>query len=132
MKEQEIKNILLQNEKNIGEFTDINQRLKEEINYHKQNGVKIHENLENLNYQFVNTLNKQKEQADFEIISRDKIILDLNTKLGENHVESDIISRDKIISELNVKIEEQQKQIENQRKIVPLSRKKIRNSKNQK
>ena len=36
--------------------------------------------MENLNHQFINTLNGQKEKAEMEILNRDRIIDDLNLK----------------------------------------------------
>lgn len=102
-KQKEIENIKLKNDKINGELEDTNQKLREQITSLKENIKKIHENSQNINAQFINNLNKQKELAEKEIFSRDNAIAGLEKhikNIGNEYVDK-INSLEKKIRTIN-------------------------------
>lgn len=116
-KEKDYNTLKLKYEKQMGESIEINQKLQQEINTHKLNIKKLQENSQNLNAQYINSLNKQKETADREIFERDQMIVKLNTDLKRivtesveklNEYEKKVLNLEKDYQDEKGKVEELQ------------------------
>ena len=87
-KDKEVKDAYLRHEKIVGELTDSNIRLKEQLAIVKDNSKKLQDYSQNINSQMVSTVTKQKEQAEKDIASRDMTIDRLDRQLKKITEES--------------------------------------------
>ena len=87
-KDREIKDSYLRHEKIVGELTDSNTRLKEQLTIVKDNTKKLQDYSQNINSQMVGTVTKQKEQAEKDIATRDMTIDKLERQLKKITEES--------------------------------------------
>lgn len=79
LKEQELNGQKLKFDKTLGEATEINQKLGQQVSILRDNLKKVHDNALNVNNQFINSLNKQKETAEKEIYEKSMIISKLES-----------------------------------------------------
>ena len=87
-KDREVKDAYLRHEKIVGELTDSNTRLKEQLTIVKDNTKKLQDYSQNVNSQMVSTVTKQKEQAEKDIATRDMTIDKLERQLKKITEES--------------------------------------------
>jgi chromosome segregation ATPase len=87
-KDRDIKDSYLRHEKIVGELTESNIRLKEQLTIVKDNTKKLQDYSQNVNSQMVNTLTKQKEQAEKDTATRDTTIDKLERQLKKTTEES--------------------------------------------
>ena len=87
-KDREVKDAYLRHEKIVGELTDSNIRLKEQLTIVKDNTKKLQDYSQNVNSQMVGTLTKQKEQAEKDIATRDMTIDKLERQVKKINEES--------------------------------------------